>query len=56
MNSFRLTTVKNTTLIYVHSFWFCHIHVYNLIKLYNMSEVDETFLTPVTYAINAIHH
>ena len=29
MNSFRLTTVTNTKLIYVHSFQFYHIHVYN---------------------------
>jgi len=32
MNSFRITTVKNTMLMYVHSLWFCHIHVYNLAK------------------------
>jgi len=32
MNSFRITTVKNTMLMYVHSLWFCHIHVYNLTK------------------------
>ena len=32
MNSFRITTVKNTMLIYVHSLRFCHIHVYILTK------------------------
>ena len=32
MNSFRLTTVKNTMLIYVHSFRVCDIHVNNLTK------------------------
>jgi hypothetical protein len=32
MNSLRFTTAKNTMLIYVHSFQFCHIYFYNLTK------------------------
>jgi hypothetical protein len=42
-------TVKNTMLIYVHSFRFRHIYVYNLIKLYNMPEVDKTISTRALY-------
>ena len=32
MNSLKLTTVKNTMLIYVHLLRFCHILVHNLTK------------------------